>query len=446
MDMLRRNMFWIICGIVGLVGIGLGVIGLQGMPKVMAEMESAASVYKSLDTLQSAKVNERAIQAERERIAKIQEDYRKVLDRAKQLYGYVPLLAEGESQEAFLENCQKDPEVRSLSEEDRDAECERRWFEKIGFPNGTPLQLIEFRKRYNAAIDGLYSQLQCGSPPTQTEINQMKDRRANEIAQGLQTPGEPRTPAGVLTAAGLRDDAAARAAIAKALSISCYCVPIKDEKPPEAYASLQYNAAMKETDAVVAPDPFEVWMAQVAYWIQKDVVEAIRDVNEIAAQRAREAGLSPWVGTMAVKDVISIRLSPAGYVPPEGDLVVVAKPGDYTPALPPGTGESVFTQSKTGKSFEVVQFTVKLIMDQRDVPLLIERLSNNKFHTLVRASYVAMPPNRELKGKIYGPEPVVNVVLDFESIMLGEVFRPMMPESVCSEFEIPCPKSEEKKP
>jgi hypothetical protein len=42
--------------------------------------------------------------------------------------------------------------------------------------------------------------------------------------------------------------------------------------------------------------------------------------------------------------------------------------------------------------------------------------------------------------KIYGSEPVVNVVLDFEVVMLGEVFRELMPDSVCEDYEIACPE------
>jgi hypothetical protein len=38
----------------------------------------------------------------------------------------------------------------------------------------------------------------------------------------------------------------------------------------------------------------------------------------------------------------------------------------------------------------------------------------------------------------------VNVVLDFETIMLGEVFRPMMPQEVCDFFQITCPPPEAK--
>ncbi len=108
----------------------------------------------------------------------------------------------------------------------------------------------------------------------------------------------------------------------------------------------------------------------------------------------------------------------------------------------------MFTGSVSGERYEVLQFTVKLVMDQRDIPQLIDKITTNSFHVLLRAAYKVVPPNVDMVGKIYGSEPNVNVVMDFESIMLGELIRPMMPTVVCellSELgsEIECPESEE---
>lgn len=409
MDMLRRNVFWIVCGLVAAAGIALAVTGLRAMPAVAAEMEGAAGVYRSLEGLQSQPLNERAIASERERIAGIKEDYDKVIAKARELYKYEPLL----------------PDV---------------------FPEGPPLKLIEFRKAYTEAINDLYARLRCGSLPSATMIKTMQERRANELASGMPAiaASDQRTVAGVITSSGLRDDPAARAAIANARSFLCYCTPLGEEKS-DYVPSLAFNSGMRESATVEAPEPFDVWVAQVGYWIQKDVVDAIVAVNEQAIQEARAAGQDPWVGTMAVKDIISIRLANQYYVPPEGELFAVAKPGDYAAAVPPGTAESVFTSSRSNQQFDVIQYTVKLVMDQRDIPLLIEKMTNNRFHTLLRASYKAVPANRELKGRIYGPEPAVNVVLDFEIAMLGDLFRPMMPQLVCEHFSIACPPREEAK-
>lgn len=410
MDLLRRNVFWIVCGVVTLAGIALGVTGLRAMPEVVKQMESSTALHRSLESLRSKPVNQDVIEAEERRVESIKADYKKVLENARQLYNYEPLVPGA-------------------------------------LPDGQPLQLMEFRKKYAEAMNQLYNRLNPGDVATAAEQAAMKERRENELAEQRQgtapgtAPGAPppggRSPAGVLTELGVRDDHIARAAIAKALSFWVYAVNYNDEKPPDRVSSLQFRDQMKESATVEAPALFDVWMAQVHYWIQKDIVDAIVAVNELAAKEAKDADKPAWVGTMAVKDLISIRLSE--YVAPERGLVQVAAPGGSGAGLPPGSGDTVFTGSASGEHYDVIQFTIKAVMDQRDIPLLIEKISNNRFHVLVRAAYEAVPPNRELKGKVYGSEPAVNVVLDFETIMLGDVFRPMMPQEVCDFFQITCP-------
>ena len=130
-------------------------------------------------------------------------------------------------------------------------------------------------------------------------------------------------------------------------------------------------------------------------------------------------------------------------MPREGDEVFGNQPGGYEAALPPGTPETVFTHSGANESYDVVQFTVKLIADQRRIPSLIDRLCKNSFHTLLRVSYEAVPPNRRMGGKIYGSQPTVNVLLDFETILLGEVFRRLVPPSVIEFYEIQCREADE---
>jgi len=416
MDFIRRNSFFILCGVGAVVGIGLGVTGLRAMPDVVKEMEAAAGVYRALESLQP--VNQRIIDAENQRIEAIQQDRAKVLDRAKQLYRYEPLV----------------PDV---------------------FPDAPPIKRLEFRAKYAEAMRDLMDSLHWGGPSTAADVEMMKDKIENEKAAQRQFGTDPIAVAGsgvpgavgthtladVLTPLGVKNDPVARASIAAAQKIYCYAVNFFEDKPPERVASLEFWPTMKDTGTVEAPDTDDVWRTQISYWIQKDVVDAIVSVNDEAAKAAAQAKEDQWVGIMPVKDIISIRVS--DYVPPTGDLYAVSPPVGYTAAIPPGTAESVFTGTASGDSFEVVQFTVKLIMDQRDIPLLVERLCNNSFRTLLRVSYKSVPVNKGMTGKVYGAEPTVLVVLDFESVMLGDVFRPLMPAEVCEKYDwIKCPQRE----
>jgi len=409
MDFLKRNLYWFICGFVAFGGAALGYTGWRGMPEVKKAMEDAASTYRNLDSLQSSPVNQDSIDAEQARIDQIQSDFQKVLQAAEKLTDYEPLVPEA-------------------------------------FPDGPPLKRVEFRNKYSKAMEALFKKLNAGTLPTLQDINKLKVVRENELAEARdkgsarRRTGGGRTEANVLTAEGIRSDPIARAAVAKALSFYLYAVHYNNAKPPERVASLEFHKVMRDLGTIDAPPAFDVWRAQLTYWIQRDVVNAIVELNDEAGVEAKKAHLPRWVGTMAVKELTSVRVSE--YVPAEGELTALAPPGGSTEALPPGTGESVFTGDRSGENFEVLQFSVKLVMDQRDIGRLIDKICRNRFHTLVRAAYTAVPVNREFKGKIYGSEPAVSVVLDFETIMLGEVFRPMIPAETCELYEINCPERE----
>jgi len=416
MDFVRRHLFYILCGLAAAGGIALAVTGMGAMPAVRAEMDKAQKLYRDLDTLQTTPVNQAVIADRRQRIDSIKGERAAVGEKAKELQPYRPLI-DGV------------------------------------FPGGDANARREFRKAYAAEMKRLWESLRCGEPAAEADVAAMRDRIDEEIHRKKlsEDPSSPApksdaappatTPAGVLTVDGARGDAVARAHIAAAQRIYCYGVSWETAKPPERESSLRFHPKMVDQGAVTPPELADIWEAQVGLWLQTDVVNAIVAVNEEAAQGAKERNEDRWVGMMPVKEVISIRPATDLYVKSDEAKYVGAAPGGYGAALPPGTGNTVFTQSVSGEFYEVAQFTLKLIMDQRDIPRLIERLSERSFHTLLRVSYRAIEPNVSMKGKIYGPEPVVNVVMDFETIMLGDVFRSWMPAEVCEEYTIACPKA-----
>ena len=303
----------------------------------------------------------------------------------------------------------------------------------------------------------LLASLNGGAPSTPVEQEQMKRKIEDEKAEFAQASakggdvkdaadftGETKNAAGGITRAGVRQDPRSRADIQAAQRIYCYVtgfLAAKDRKA-DIQPALEYEDAMEDLASADPPTPMEVWRAQVGYWIQRDIVEAIAEINNAAAEELKSAGKERWVGTMPIKELISIRLSPDFYVPPEGSLYPLPEPGGYAPAVPAGTAETVFTGTASGPYFEAVQVAVKLVLDQRDILKLSERLSNKRFYTLVRAAYQEVSRNLTLTGKIYGDEPVVNAVLEFEFIMLGGLFREWMPQAVCEKYEIKCPKRE----
>ncbi len=414
MDFLKRHLFFILCAATAAAGVALAVTGLGAMPKVADELEKAKLVYDGLANLQSRPVGAAMIEAQQARIDEIKRDSELALNTAKELYGYQPLV------EGIL-------------------------------PDGDNERRIQFRTSYAAAMQALFASLRSGEPPTPVDVEAMAQRREMEVFRetqlGLDSDSAPAardatgpiyTAAGVLTKAGALDSAEARASIVKALGIYCYANPL-DVKPP-AGPSLQLHSAMRDSAQVVTPALADVWWAQIQYWLQKDVVEAVNSVNDEAAEQAKQRGEDRWVGIMPVKEVVAVRIYDA-YIIEDDEIYAGSSGGGYAAPVPCGTANTAFTKSTSSSSYDVLQFSLRLIMDQRDVLRFVDRLTKDKFHTLLRMSYDAVPANRSMIGKIYGSEPTVNVVMDFETILIPSVFLPLVPEEVCDEYDhLNCPE------
>ncbi|UCF33234.1 MAG: hypothetical protein JSV78_12965, partial [Phycisphaerales bacterium] len=54
-----------------------------------------------------------------------------------------------------------------------------------------------------------------------------------------------------------------------------------------------------------------------------------------------------------------------------------------------------------------------------------------------------VPVNRRMRGKVYGDDPTVLVIMDFETIMLADPYRCWMPVSVREALEVECPREPE---
>ncbi len=420
MDLVKRNAFMIACVVGGIAGVALAVTGLNAMPEVKKEMEKAQAIYRSLDGLKGSPANQDIIDAEQDRIDQTIRDHDEVSSNGVALFKYQPL----------VENV---------------------------FPDGDDDTRRAFRTRYEEAMNQLLDPevLRWGSGATETDRDVIRDKiveeqyRAKEhgLDPNAPTPaqipsGPDHTPSGCLTIDGARTNVEARAEMVAAQRIYLYAMPFKVSKRSKAVPSLEFDPTMEDTGTVDAPFHEDCWIAQFGYWIQKDVVDAIVAINNGAVEELKAQGKARWVGTMPVKEIISVRVLPE-YVPADSDDEIVGGPAEgFTAANPAGVPSTVFTRSGQSDLFDVVQFSVKLVMDQRDIPLFAEELTKNSFHTLLRVAYSQVTPNKRMVGKIYGSEPAVIVVFDFETIMLGEVFRKWMPIDVCDRFEIDCPSPE----
>lgn len=207
-----------------------------------------------------------------------------------------------------------------------------------------------------------------------------------------------------------------RARVTKARSIHCYIDP----------QTFQVSPIARET---TPPSVEEMWNAQVSVWIQEDVVRAIAGLNGQAAEKLDRNDIA--LEHVPVKRLVAVRV--LGYELPNGQRVAFrVDPGvGAGPFQAPPVG-STLTGRVTGGDIDVVRFMVQLVVDQRQIPRVIDAISRANFFQCVGVSYEAV--NRQTEemqlGYFYGTAPVVKLTLDFEAYMAVEAYADLMPPEV----------------
>jgi hypothetical protein len=290
----------------------------------------------------------------------------------------------------------------------------------------------------------MLERLKAGTPPSQEEValvdQEMKEERearelygSDDQDDGTGSPpdadSEPEShPSGLITAAEARESPATRAALRKAQSIYCYASRNQEGTGRDCFSE------KKIFPPNYPAKPADMWDAQVSLWIQEDVVESLARLNDETAEALRAAGKRPWVGNLPVKEVIEVSVSK--YIMSHLEQAGVSLTGS----------DGVFTKTESNELYEVVHFTVILVVDARDIPAVIEAISKDKFHTLLNLRWEYNPSSLvslRMDGKIYGPEPAVRLVMDFETVFFGDIYRRIMPDINLGEIGRSRPEDEE---
>jgi len=69
-------------------------------------------------------------------------------------------------------------------------------------------------------------------------------------------------------------------------------------------------------------------------------------------------------------------------------------------------------------------------MDQRDVLRLVDRVTQENLMCCTRIMTAAPTSDEEPAGYLYGPEPAVHVLIEFEAYFFRDIYEPLMPSSV----------------
>ncbi len=385
-EIVKRFLFEIICGVGAIAGIVLIYLGMTSMSSIKQDMQTALGVRNKLKTAANSPnlINKEAVDAAKNRADKIMATDKNLIAKLREMNYYEPLTGSA-------------------------------------FPASSPAQRSEFKNAYQEEVNSWLTKLNAGDIPTSDDIAQMRDR--------IKEDQNKRKELGL----GSNEDENAlvsrpevRASIAKAQSIYLYAT--EDSFHQSEVANRSESAPMY----VGRPPTLEqMWHAQLEVWVQRLIVDRIADINRKAASKLSQEGEKPWVGNLPIKELVSIQ-STKYYVTDTGTRSAAGR--NKTHPEPPGNAETVFTQNKSNDLYELMQLTMVLVVDAEKIPAITAELCQDRFLTVLSVEYEAVEPNPEMNGKIYGDKPVVQLKLDMETQFFSEFYLPLMPDEILTQL------------
>ncbi len=269
---------------------------------------------------------------------------------------------------------------------------------------------FKFRDAYRSALRGLIRIISGGDIPTDEEIANeeelvrqdfgfLVDQESAHQIRGGKKGVQTQKKVGGYTEEEIREIAIRKAVLNKARSIKVYCADDVLDVVEEAYSLTSGQPPAVE----------DMWWAQLSYWIQRDIFLAIAKTNEQAKD----------VTASVVKRIVDVQMM-HGYVTAEGFV------GKDQPNLPPS-----FTEVYSNKYFDVLQFSITLIVDQTRLPQLIENVYKEGHYTLYLCNIDAvnlLSEEQQLQEQneslyYYGTQPLVKVTMYWETYLIRDFYH-----------------------
>lgn len=423
LQFMKTHMITLICGVVGVVAIVLGILGMfQSDVQKELESEKARTSVSQMAGLRSSPKSEEIIARERARGEELKKQFGETVAVARQINKREPLMAGVfpkperratplKFKETYSEEVKKLPGLLGAEElpgPDEIAEEQQNVDEEIQ---------TEKERKEETKVDG-----DGRTPAVAAEPEAPSGQMAVFAEGGGEGPRSPRGARGGGRGMGMamaspsapttepRYNAMYRAFVTKAKSIRCYID-----------STTFHISAIRDSNDEPRSD--EMWYAQVGLWIQEDVCNAIAALNKQFADSVKEGDI--FVEQMPVKRLVSVVVN--GYVI-EGNQVVPfsgASAGDTQQT------KATFTGRVSNDLYDVVRYSVSVVVDQRETLRLIDFLTRANFSKCVSVSYQIVDQEAErATGYFYGTAPVIRATMMFETYMLRELFDELKPEEV----------------
>ena len=422
MEIVKKNIVSIICGVVALAAVVVAFVIVPGRKEALqANVNQSKTTHDAVNTL---------------------------LTKQRQLPVVNPDSPEQKPLEAFPSDAvikQGDALTKKVEEESKaifKAAVEMNKHELL-VPGSLPApfqpQQFAFRRGYVSALPPLIPPAQPGQPP---QGGPMKSKFAQELTAGMPpSPDEVRF-AGETLAADIRakklvfnsqNQPANQQLVEAEVAERTRNLPIEMRDKIAGTAKVYINPGTFEfnqrivTGGGAAPDTYEIYSAQLGYWIQGDVVQAVKELNA----NSKKVSDSP------VKHLVRIRTKPYGNAEPifiTGPELTAA--ADANAALPKVPQVSTTGRVSNGL-YDVFHFEVEADVEADKVADFLRGLGTKRFITPLYVDVRAKDNAQALaEGHVYGNKPVVTVRAECEILYLRAWNSAFMPPGLKTKLGI----------
>jgi len=413
MDIVKKNMWSIVCGVVAILAVASTYYPLSGkFTELTAKMQGSVDDQRKIKSLISTNPNLPVIEPKSNEVKPLgMFPTDKVIEMGKKVVGKVHTESEKLAAKALEIN-------------------ERKPLVPGALPSGGGRYLAEFKDAYYSAMADLRTQMDATTVPTQEEINaKIEQIWTDDFKPMIKTVGDTaQNEQEVRTEfEDFKKDVPKQMRLERAMKHAVYVNPEKQGSSPGTTngmtSSFDYHAGIPALEARDLPNIVDVWSAQLGYWIQEDVVHSIVETNKDSKD----------VDHSIVKRLIKTEIKKE-YLTPTGPVqIAMATNAANIPVPPPAAGvdpaattgpPKAFGYTVTGRvcnpQYDVMHFTITVDADAQRFQTFINNLTKGKFVTILRINMRGVDRERIQQSSFYyyGKAPVVRLEIKAETIFL----------------------------
>ncbi len=434
MDLVKKNIVSVICGVVAIVAIAASFFPLGGyISDLQGSLDTSKSTYSTVEGLLPEK-KPRTLP-----ILKLDETTPQPL----------PMFP---SKDVIDKASAVVKEVSAQSIKMRDAAIamnQRPLLVARSLPAPTPQEEIAFRNQYGALVSPpmqgptpsggpppLLAEFKGGVLPQQAAIEMERQRRLREIQETKvqkdfrgQIINQPEI-------AELNAQATAGAPVELRQAVANKSLFYVEVLPQNGGPTLDIAPGIIGTGR---PKLEAIWWAQVALWIQRDVLTAMREVNTAPLENGKVPANLMEAPVKRVQR-IAIPMTQNMFVTAAGQAAAAADPTVAADAALPKVVQASPTGRVSNGMYDVVHFQIHADIEVDKIPQVLRTISHNRLMSVYHVDAKAVDATQaELAGYYYGSKPVATVTMHCEALLLRNWTAPLMPKAIRAILQIPDP-------